>query len=69
MPAGTPADKSKAETRIVAEAKEKSVQGRVRVIGKVEARWMFFCACLVPKTVPQVSEICAGLGDRSGCVA
>ena len=67
MPAGTAADK--AETRIVAEAKEKSVQGRVRVIGKVEARWMIFCACLVPKTVPQVSEICAGLGDRSGCVA
>ena len=52
-----------------ADVMEKNVQGRVRVIGKVEARWMFFCACLVPKTVPQVSEICAGLGDRSGCVA
>jgi hypothetical protein len=60
IPAGIPADKSKAETRIVADAKEKSVQGRVRVIGKVEARWMFFCACLVPKTVPQVSESYAG---------
>jgi hypothetical protein len=53
---------SRAETRIVADAKEKGVQGRVRVIGKVKARWMFFFACLVPKTVPQVSEI-------SGCVA
>jgi hypothetical protein len=37
------------------------VQGRVRVIGKVEIRWMFFCAYLVPKTVLQVSEIYAGL--------
>jgi len=60
MPAGTAADKSKAETRIVAEAKEKSVQGRVRVIGKGEIRLMFFVACLVPKTVPPVSEIYAG---------
>jgi hypothetical protein len=60
MPAGTAADKSKAETRIVAEAKEKSVQGRVRVIGKGETRLMFFVACPVPKTVPQVSESYAG---------
>ena len=51
---------SKAETRIVADAKEKGVQGRVRVIGKGETRLMFFVACLVPKTVPQVSEIYAG---------
>jgi hypothetical protein len=69
VPAGIPADKSKAETKIVADAREKSVQGRVRVIGKVEARWMFFRACLVPKTGPQVSEIYAGFADRSGCVA
>ncbi|HSL78247.1 MAG TPA: hypothetical protein VK877_01185 [Pseudolabrys sp.] len=54
---------------VAADAKEKSVQGRVRVIGKVKARWMFFSACLDPKTVPQVSEIYAGRGDRSGCVA
>ena len=60
MPAGTAADKSKAETRIVAEAKEKSVQGRVRVIGKGETRLMLFVACPVPKTVPQVSECYAG---------
>jgi hypothetical protein len=60
MPAGTPADKSKAGTRIVAEAKEKSVQGRVRVIGKGETRLVFFVACPVPKTVPQVSESYAG---------
>jgi hypothetical protein len=68
VPAVIPANKSKAETKIVADAKEKSVQGRVRVIGKVEARWVFR-ACLVPKTDPQVSEIYAGLSDRSGCVA
>ena len=43
-----------------ADAKEKSVQGRVRVIGKVETRLMFFVACPVPKTVPQVSESYAG---------
>jgi hypothetical protein len=49
MPAGIPADKSKAETRIVADAKENSVQGRVRVIGKGETRLMFFVACLVPE--------------------
>jgi hypothetical protein len=54
---------------IAADAKEKSVQGRVRVIGKGEIRLIFFVACLVPKTVPQVSEIYAGFGDRSGCVA
>jgi hypothetical protein len=61
---------SKAEARMAAaDAKEKNVQGRVRVIGKVKARWMFFFACLVPKTVPQVSEIYAGFSDRSGCVA
>jgi hypothetical protein len=60
---------SRAETRIVADAKEKGAQGRVRVIGKVKARWMLFFACLVPKTVPQFSEIYAGRGDRSGCVA
>ena len=52
-----------------ADVMEKSVQRRVRVIGKVEARWMFFRAYLVPKTVPQISESYAGLGDRSGCVA
>jgi hypothetical protein len=33
----------------------------VHVIGKVEIRWMFFRAYLVPKTVLQVSEIYAGL--------
>jgi hypothetical protein len=44
----------------VADAKEKNVQGRVRVIGKVETRLVFFVACLVPKTVPQVSESYAG---------
>ncbi|HEY8273926.1 MAG TPA: hypothetical protein VIG56_05185 [Pseudolabrys sp.] len=60
MPAGIPADKSKAETRIVADAKVDSVQGRVRVIGKGETRLMFFAACPVPKTVPQVSESYAG---------
>ena len=54
---------------VAADTKDKSVQGRVRVIGKVEARLMFFRAYLVPKTVPQVSEIYAGLNDRSGCVA
>jgi hypothetical protein len=43
-----------------ADAKEKNVQGRVRVIGKVETRLMFFVACLVPKTVRQVSESYAG---------
>jgi hypothetical protein len=43
---------STAETKI-ADAKEKSVQGRVRVIGKGEIRLMFFVACLVPKTVPR----------------
>ncbi len=43
-----------------ADAKEKNVQGRVRVIGKVETRLMFFVACPVPKTVRQVSESYAG---------
>jgi hypothetical protein len=61
VPAGIPADKSKTETKIVADAREKSAQGRVHVIGKVEIRWMFFRAYLVPKTVLQVSEIYAGL--------
>jgi hypothetical protein len=51
IPAGIPVARSKVETRI-ADAKEKSVQGRVRVIGKGETRLMFFVACLVPKTVP-----------------
>jgi hypothetical protein len=61
---------SKAEARMAAaDAKEKNVQGRVRVIGKVKARLMFFVACLVPKTVPQVSEIYAGFSGHSGCVA
>ncbi|HKN42051.1 MAG TPA: hypothetical protein VJV87_04060 [Sphingomicrobium sp.] len=54
-----PAGMRKAETRIVADAKEKSVQSRVRVIGKGQTRLMFFVACPVPKTVPQVSEIYA----------
>jgi len=45
---------------VAADAKEKSVQDRVRVIGKVETRLKFFVACLVPKTVPQVSESYAG---------
>jgi hypothetical protein len=44
VPVGTPADRSKAEARIVADAKEKSVQGRMRVIGKGETRLMFFVA-------------------------
>jgi hypothetical protein len=57
-----PAGISKAEARMVAaDAKDKSVQGRVRVIGKGETRLMFFVACPVPKTVPQVSESYAGL--------
>jgi hypothetical protein len=34
-------------------AADKSVQGRVRVIGKGEACLMFFVACLIPKTVPR----------------
>jgi hypothetical protein len=44
---------SRAETRIVADAKEESVQSRVRVIGKIETRLMFFVACLVPKPFPK----------------
>jgi hypothetical protein len=45
---------------VAADTKDKGVQGRVRVIGKGEIRLMFFVACLVPKTVPPVSEIYAG---------
>jgi hypothetical protein len=52
-----PAGMFKAETRMAAaEVKEKSLQSRVRVIGKIDVRWMFFRACLVPKTIPEVSE-------------
>lgn len=46
---------------VAADAKDKSVQGRVRVIGKGETRLMFFVACPVPKTVPQASESYADL--------
>jgi hypothetical protein len=45
---------------LAANAKDKNVQGRVRVIGKGETCLMFFVACPVPKTVPQVSESYAG---------
>ena len=45
---------------VATDTKEKSVQGRVRVIGKGETRLMFFVACPAPKTVPQVSESYAG---------
>jgi hypothetical protein len=45
---------------VAADAKDKSVQGRVRVIGKGKTCLMFFVACPVPKTIPEVSESYAG---------
>jgi hypothetical protein len=53
---------------VAADAKDKKVQGRVRVIGKGETRLMFFVACPVPKTVPGFGKL-RWFCDRSGCVA